>query len=610
MKPRWHRIAVAAVTAVVPGVALAEEWLGPVNTTGAVTYSMQQTNQASGETSLQHTGTLTVNPSTYIYEPWFFQINSSINMSKAMSSGASETSTNVLTGALNMNLLPQSDYPVEINYTRYSRDVQLGEDFNELTGQSLKVQSLLRFEDDWAVNTHVYTDDSVDTSGQGEVSHELGVEVDKRFAEDHMRAGLLHRESTYTGSTSSADGSSVNDTGTFRHRSHPFETVTTDSTSTLRIASYAEKDYSEESTVMQGVTTAIWRPQEVKDLAVHGAMRTFRQNATLTRTGTTTENTTRDSQTMFGTLATSYVFRPRLVGNVGVNAGYSDSQDSSTGATTNANANNTQTPTSSISYGGSGGLDFTSLSEDVEGFSWSWNTGGTLEAANSGILGLTHTESARVGHSASKQLDMYIVDGVNFSVSQNSGLSVSDITGASIPISHAVTMSKQSRDGKLWNFWHVTGSDSRAIGGLPSLYQLLNLQLTEGYDPDRFSTFNASLNFQAARQVLLDKDTGFVDTVNGQATYRQRHLLGIENLNFTSELSINPPSVIKRNREQDSAFTSSNTTEDKGNVFGTQRWTNRLDFGIGQLRTSLTARLNRTNDGLAQDLMFQVSRRF
>lgn len=606
LTPRWCTIALASATAMIPGTAAAEDWLPPVKATGAVTYSMQETKQGAGARAMQHAGTVTVNPSTYFYEPWFAQASGSINMSKATTAGETGSSTNVITGSVNLNILPQSNYPTEINYMRFNRDIQLGEEYNELTGQSFKLQSQVYLPDDWSMSTRVQGDESSDADGLGEVSTELGLEVDKRFAEDQVRVGFLHRESQYSGDVDSPDGAAMSDSVSVRHRSHPFETVTTDSTSTLRVSQYAERDYQERSDVMQGVTTAIWRPNEIKDLAVHGALRTFRQNAEILRLNPN-EETIRESQTAFGTLSTSYVFRPRLVGNAGLNAGFADAKDSSSSSSGSSSSGTGDDNQSSISYGGSSGLDYTSLSEDIRGFNWSWNTGGTLEAANSGDLGLTHTEALRLGHSASRQIDLWITDEVNFSVSQNSGLAFASAVGAAVPLSHALTLSQNSRDGKTWNFWHLTGSDSRAIGGLASTYQLLNLQITEGYDPDRFSSWSASVSFQAARQVIAGTDTGFVDTVNGQVTYRHRHVLGVENLNFTSDLSINPPSVIKRNRQQDLI---SSYDQREGNVFGTQRWTNRLDYTIGQLRTGLTGRVTRDQDGLSEMVLFQISRRF
>lgn len=605
LTPRWCSIALATASVMVPGTAAAEDWLPPFKASGAVTYSLQETKQGQGARAMQHAGTVTVNPSTYIYEPWFAQASGSLNLSKATTSGDTGSSTNVVTGSVNLNVLPQSNYPTEFNYTRFNRDIQLGEDYNELTGQSFKLQSQLFLPDDWSVNGRIQGDESSDADGLGEVSSELGLEVDKRFAEDQVRVGILHRESQYSGDTESSDGAAMNDSVSVRHRSHPFETVTTDSTSTLRISQYTEKDFQERSQVMQGVTTAIWRPAEVKDLAVHGALRTFRQNAEILRLNPN-EETVRESQTAFGTLSTSYVFMPRLVGNAGLNAGFADAKDSSTSSSSSSSGTGADNQ-SSISYGGSSGLDYTSLSEDIRGFNWSWNTGGTLEAANSGDLGLSHTEALRLGHTASRQVDLWITDGVNFSASQNSGLAFTSRLGASLPLNHALTFSQNSRDGKMWNFWHLTGSDSRALGGIASTYQLLNLQVTEGYDPDRFSSWSASISFQAARQAVAGTDTGFVDTVNGQVTYRHRHLFGVENLNFTSDLSVNPPSVIKRNRQQDLV---SSYEQREGNVFGTQRWTNRLDYIIGQLRTGLTGRLTRDEEGLSEMVLFQISRRF
>ncbi|MBX9633426.1 MAG: hypothetical protein K2X44_00470 [Magnetospirillum sp.] len=578
----------------------------PIRTSGALTYSFQEDKRADGQTSMQNTTTMTVNPSTYIYEPWFATTNGTINYSLSNSSGDSSAASTNWTGGVTINVLPQSDYATEFSATTFDRTIQLSEDTNDLTGYAIRLTTRLILPDDWHVQGRVTEDSASDSKNMGEVSHEYSLEVAKRWTEDLLRVTLEHRDSFYTGGTGGSGSGITNIDGlSVRHRSQPFESITTDGTSNYRVTHYAQQNYIEDATVMQGVSTAVWKPAEFKDITVNGAMRTFQQKSSVLRQAETTE---RASQTAFGTLSTSYVFEPRLVGNLGLNAGYTDDRTSSKGSSSE------DLSISSISYGTNAGLDYSSPGEEWEGFQWSYFGGNSMDLGSNGELGLMWSDQTRGGHTLSRTLDLWLINAVSFSVSQSSGIGFNNQLGSQIPFNHSVNFTHSVREGKGWNVWALSGSDNRTFGGIsPSTYELVNLQVTQGYDPDRFSSIAAAITFQASRQITSGQDTGFVDSVSGNITYRERFILGIENLNFSSDISFNPPSLLQGNRNRDflgSSATSALDSQPQGNVFGTQRWTNRLDHTIGQLRSSLIGRINNETAGLSEMVLFQISRRF
>lgn len=575
----------------------------PIQTSGALTYSFQEEKQADGRTSMQNTTTATVNPSTYIYEPWFATANGNLNYSWNTTSGESTAGSSNVTGGITLNILPQSEYATEFSYTSFDRTVERAEDSNDLSGHAIRLTSRLLLPDDWHVQARVSEGGSADSTGSAETSHEYSLETVKRWTEDLLRVSLEHRDSEYSGGLqgggiTNIDGLSV------RHRSQPFESITTDGTSNYRVTHYSQENFVEDASVMQGVSTAVWKPVEFKDITVNGALRTFQQDSQVMRRNQSTE---RASQTAFGTLSTSYVFEPRLVGNLGLNAGYTNDSSSSKGET------NEELSVASISYGTNAGLDYSSPSEEWEGFQWAYFGGNSVDLGSNGDLGMVWSDQTRVGHSLSRSLDLWLVDAVMFSFSQASGIGFNNQLGSQIPLTHSVNFTRTKRDGKSWNMWGLSGSDNRSFGGTNSTtYDLVNLQITQGYDPDRFSSVAAAVTFQASRQVTANQDTGFVDSISGNITYRERFVLGIENLNFSSDLSFNPPSVLANNRKRDFSGSAISVIDDQpqGNVFGTQRWTNRLDHTIGQLRTSLIGRVTHETEGLTESVLFQISRRF
>lgn len=598
---------------------------------GALTYTFQNVQSALGQKTTQNTVTATGAPSTYIYEPWLATVSADINLSQSQTSitqppttatdgtgSAASTSENAstnVTGSVAIGLLNQSDYATEITVTRFDRSLQFGTESTDLTGTTARLVNRLSLPDDWAVQHRLTNDTSADSKGLAEESSELSVDVSKTWVEDTLRFGLDTRTSTYSGSDGGT-GTSENTTFTLRHRSQPFETVTTDSTSNLRLSTYQQQGAQERNQVMQGVTTAIWRPKDLYDITVSGAFRTFSEDATVVRAS---ETTSRKSQTAFGTLATSYVFQPRLVGNFGLNAGLADLESKSSNqasVATDSSGKAASPHTTSLSMGGNAGLDYVSEQSELVGFAHSWNTGVSGDLGYDSLAAATVNVATSLGHVFSRQFDFLWMDGVNISFSEGGALALNPDRGASVPVNHSGSISHSSRNGKQWDVWSASLSDNRQMMGTDSTsYNLANLQITQGFDPDRFSSIAISMNAQVYRQTSASSDSGLVDTVSGSISYRERMILGIENLNYSSDLSFNPPSVITSNRNRDinsasSSQTQLRTTEPKSTGFGSQRWNNRLDYTIGQVRASLMGRVNRDTEGMDTILTGQVSRRF
>jgi hypothetical protein len=612
MAAAWRGLAGASLAVLMSGQAWADDFefpdfdeLPPIKTTGALTYTFQETKQPAGVSTMQHVSTATINPSTYIYEPWLATVNSSLSVSNVTSA---DQSSGTLTGSFQLDVLPQSDYPTSVSYTRFDRSVQSLDLDNQLTGQNGQLTTRVNLPWDVALQARVQADEAADDKGLGQTAKEATFDFSKLWDGDQVRLGLAHRDAQYTDTGGKAGGSSVADSATARYRSQPFEGVTTDSVSTARVATVSDQSSTETSSVMQGVTTAIWRPKELGDVTINGALRTFSETSETVRRNGGIEN--RDNKSAFGSLSSSYVFAPRLTGSVGLNLGVTDNltktvqgQSVTPGqSAVNGNANLT-----GISYDSSGNLSYTSEGADWEGFNWTWGTGDSIGVGGGSTANSNLSNTVNLNQNASKEMDLPLVDKVYLSLTEGTGFGLSTGHGLSLPLSHSVTLSKNTRDGKLWNVWHFSASDTRSFGGASIVYDLINAQATSGWDLDRFSSISINVGYQVSRQVVTDTDTGFVDNLSGQITYRERTVFGVENLNFSSDLQLNPPSIIAFQRAQDLARGPAKPQETS---LGSQRWTNRFDYLIGQLRTSLTGRIIHDEQGIGELIMFQISRRF
>jgi hypothetical protein len=587
--------------------------LPPVNLTGALTYTYTQNRPATGIISSQSVATATITPSTYLIEPWLATMNGNINVSRTSSD---EQQANIMTGSLMVAALPQSDYPTTLTYTRFNRNVQAELTENALTGQSAQVLSRVALPWDITVQTRVQLDESGDDKGQSQNSSEANFDINKLIDGDVVRLNINHREAMYSDATGTNGGTSVADSATVRYRTEPIEGMTADSVSTARTATVSDSTSTETSTIMQGVTTAVYRPKFLDDVTINGALRTFSENTKVARIGTGGTET-RQSQTAYGNLASSYVFAPRLIGSMGANLGLTQTKTTSStqsaSGTPTANTANANAGLTGMTYGTNANLSYSSEGEDFQGFTWSWSAGNSVDISGGNAGAMVFSDSLNLSHSLYRIVDFPLIGKFNVSGSEGAGSGMSsDGGGLNMPISHSLTMSKNIRDGKQWSILHFNASDSRTLGTTSSVFQLGNAQMSSGLDIDRFSSISINFNYQLSRQMSGTTDNGFRDSANGQISYRERTLLGIENLNFSAELSVNPPSMLDQQRSQDLARSAStvNDSKPKETSFGSQRLSLRFDYAIGQFRTNLTARATKDDQGLSQAIMGQVTRRF
>ncbi len=599
--------------------------LPPVNAAGAVSYTLQESSTPFTTRVWRNSLTGTVNPSTYIWEPWFATATGSLNVTASRSTGgvpiattttvgSSSSSNNdaenvIFTGTMNISVLPESLFPTSFSYTRFDSSVQTGTEINESTGDAVSLTSNLFLWEDIDVQTQATADQSTQNAGSSQASQEFNVDVNKRFETQQMRFGLNFRNSEYSANTGEkVTGGST--TLSFRHRYSPFENVSADSTSTLRQSGFTESTTDQTSLTMQGVTTLLYRPPELP-MTVHGSFRTFDETTTRNYRNTTTVsgNTESHVRTVFGSVGSNYLISPGLNASGGLSASLSQSDIKTTQAASGANG------AASSSFAANGGIGYSAPSRELAGFDWSWNADANSEASMTSNEGMNLLQTTRVGHSGSRSISVPFLDLMQLSVSENMGANLGTDRGLVPNIGHSVALSRNLRKGKDWDLLQFNVSDSRNFGAAPVAYQLLSVQFTKGYDPDAFTSIVGNITFQTSRQTLggTAAPSGgaasqWNDTTSGSLSYNQRNIFGEPNLNFTSEFIITPPSLFSTNAPADLA--GSSTAGKSASVLGSQRWNNRLDYVLGKLRMRLLANMTKTELGLSESALFQISRSF
>ncbi|WP_448191362.1 hypothetical protein [Azospirillum sp. sgz301742] len=607
MRPLLH-CGCIVVAALLAQPAAAEDLLSgfdwpALNWGGGTSYSISSARAAGESTrTMRQAVTQSLEGSTYVYAPWLAGVTGTLNVTKAVgSSQSSSESSLMLTGNATIGILPRSLYPVEISYNRYNSALSYGTGSpgaaSDITGDSFQLQSRILSFEKTSIGTTLSVSRTRSDDGFQENYKEADISATRSFDKDDVNLRLTYRDRDFSrpdGTSELGRASSLS----WRYRSVPFLDVTTESVTTIRYSTLESQVYSEKNLVFQGVSTALWRPKELPELGVSAAMRTYSQNGTAIYTNTN-QRTQSAYQTAFVDLGASYLFAPRLIGNIGFDAGYDASKQQQVATTPTSN--------SAIRYGTRTNLSYTSASQQLMGFDWNWNSSAGATARHSSA-GVNHQETVNIGHSGRYQLELpYIETPFALSLSQSVGTGYAD-TGYLLSLSHSASISRSAREGKNWDYAQVSISDSRAFGTAATDGQLIHAQFTRGYDPDRFTSLSGSVTYQIARFRSATGEAVATDTLSGSISFRQSNVFGMERLNFTSDISLEPPSMFRSERSFFSTSQLGVKEQDPG--LGTQRWTNRLDYTIGKLRASLIGRVMNTPKGIGESVFFQLGRSY
>jgi len=142
------------------------------------------------------------------------------------------------------------------------------------------------------------------------------------------------------------------------------------------------------------------------------------------------------------------------------------------------------------------------------------------------------------------------------------------------------------------------------------VFQMANFQLTGTWEFSRYSRLTGDLSAQwvssdiPPRRLLIPEaiaDPGSrtgASSISANITYTHQRIFGVPRLRFLSELRIADQAVL----EQEQAL----LLPDRESL----SWENRLDYTIGRLLFSLSARISDLNRNQTRSLMLRVQRDF
>lgn len=163
-------------------------------------------------------------------------------------------------------------------------------------------------------------------------------------------------------------------------------------------------------------------------------------------------------------------------------------------------------------------------------------------------------------------------------------------------LTHMGSLSWSLSEDRKTTLVHLSANDSRAMGGTPYFFQLINLQASLNESLGRNVTWGGNLTVQAARQGTATTPALTTTTSSADLSYRHQRAFNVPRLRFTSELRIFGDSLVPVLATPDQQETRS--------------WENRFDYSIGRLQLRLSARVAEVNKTKQSLYWFSVNRQF
>jgi len=260
---------------------------------------------------------------------------------------------------------------------------------------------------------------------------------------------------------------------------------------------------------------------------------------------------------------------------------------------------------SETTAGGSliGGISYQYLTEPLLGFDWSWDASGNVDLSAETEMGLTDEESADLGHSVERILNLTFPGRISFRASESLGLTTSAEERIAADLFHNVALSHNSVNAGVATFVRLSASDRRdLISDNPFEFQLFQLQLNRQETIDLTSNWLANLSLQVSRQKSGDRDAETIASANGTVSYRESNVFGVRNLRFTSDLTLNALGL-------ESVLTEDDDDQRRSDRFRSD-WINRIEYRIGRIVASLEASAFYSQDELGNSVFFRIRREF
>jgi hypothetical protein len=549
----------------------------------------------------------TVAADTYIWQPWFATLDSTIDLTRETNFGGTDgNDSNIVTGDVRLGVFPYSRYPTYLSYTRQDTRVTGIEFGSDVIRDRLDLTSQAIVSNDLRGNLAL-SYEGVDQPDFGdEVAKSARISVTKLFGSDAVTIGLEHEDRDFESRIEDDEREQI-DIATLRHDSRPLKDVDVQSTTTLLREVEDTVPQSREVVSLQGISTAQWYPENLP-FTVHGAVRTLSEMEEFgAPTGQARSGETK-THLAAGTVGLNWPVTPQLTTRFGLNASLENETEEGVGESGRAPRVSGTTGRGAVL----GSVDYFSLPRELAGFDWEWNSGARAEVAHDIEEGPEQSAAVDLGHNVSRLFDAPLLGAILFSASQlgmverreDPAEMRREESAEIVPsISHSISFTRTTSDGGATTYIRLSGTDQRELAGRePEQVQLLSLQINRRATIDLDSFWHADFSVQASRRQDGDDQETASAFVNGTVGYIAHDVFDVPDLHFLSEIEVDTVAT-------DTRFGERIIRDDRSGEVRAL-WKNRLDYALGQLTTSLEGNLFHHEGEFGNSVLFRIRRNF
>ncbi|MDH3658970.1 MAG: hypothetical protein OEU92_02895 [Alphaproteobacteria bacterium] len=583
---------------------------------GRLAHTVVWTEDDDGE-RLENVSVLGTRVNSYIWQPWFTSVSAEGNLGYRTEDGDRnrDRSDLFLSGGLSLGILPYSDFPTFLSYRRTERYAEIDDIDNDSTGDFYSLNSRMALPGNINLSTvAAYAD--IEDDSEDSVTRDLTVTATRPFDIQSVLLSYSHREEEIDDRQDRSDEDSRLDALRLEHQIAPTRNVTVNSGATLLTAEETFGQRDEDTDQIQAFSVAQWRPASQR-LLVNGAIRALTERIDRSILAASQEE---ENITLSGSLGGVYTIMPRLDATLNTASTY-DRQliEASSGVETEAEIATVTT---------NAGLRYASLPRPLFGADYQWNLSNTVGYIyvdqdvsidfddindpfddafddDDDFDDLDDDDDAATGptaqivgsHNLSKSLQPAVLDPLRVTFGQTvRGTHQSDDDDV-LELTHSLRLSHSRSRGRRYLSAALSLTDSREFGDEEDELQVASALLNSRFSFNRYQSLNGSVSAQLARRVDdFTSDERIRGSALGSLQYRHDDLFDVERLRFTSTFLLR--AVFLDNRD---LYDDDNEA----------RWTNRLDYLIGQLTLRLESRTSyRDDDEWAERVLFSLSRGF
>lgn len=575
---------------------LAAPLAAPVDLSGEVGYVYRMLKSDTEETiSNQLRGA--IRGQTYISQPWIATVNANLRMTQDNTSysltsnpNINDSTTTLTTGELNLNVIPQSRFPLSISYqANDSRVDTVNTITSPLTAsgsrefetrrlsirQSLDLRERGRYQLNYDANTWESTNSEKYSDwllgGNGDISWDKN-RIQLRGYYKVIDRAALSQESTNT--TVSGDHFYYPTRDLRVDTSADYYSYETKAQPSAVVFSNGER----ETTSEQLSSFVFWRPTDSPFTASAG-VRLFML----------------DSEAGSSNSGPSAIANETELTSVNATAGgmYQYSKNLRFDTNVNFSVNDNGTNDNNSHLGRVGALFQSDYHEVLGGANYQWysSAAGQIHGSDGDDR---NTLSANLGHDVNRAWmndDKTSTLRVGLSEALSAAFEGGDADSDTQRLDHSATVGWDSYGGSGTTYAALTLSDARTFGDSESDQQLVNAQLSRTQNLSRRSSLTGNITAQSVSQKFSGQnDSETSTTTTGSVNYQHSRLFGMPRLRFGSDLRL------------------SRASESQG--VDRSEWENRLDYSVGLVDTRASWRLIDAGEQDYSLVYFQVTRRF